>query len=466
MGAIGTIVGIAVLLGVIAAWYTLSGYEIVLEPPRTNPVDRLLKGEPSEPAGDVPGDPSVPAPGAGGAEPVTPPDDPPGTGIEPDPPPGDPPRPGVDPVPPVEEVPGTVPPKETGALPPSTKPPADGAPSVGPGGITGDDVAPPVDPPVRREPGSEPRDPDVMDLPARIAPLLRQAGQPVPAILEDGIITYSTAVYPRVDDPGIITRSLEAAIAAWEQSNRGISFSESDDPEVSISWRTEPWNDSVGWANCFFYTEIYECELEIAVGGTSCSGTYVQADMEDVTNTIMHEIGHVLDIGHTSDETHLMHGVDPPPSDPLDLMGYRVPEKLETQGDRNDREKTALDAALAGLDDELAGLNREQAVLDSDLEVLDEELGRLKAELQSLEDRRAAGEYGARLELDVNEYNRWNDDYNTRSDAYNIRLDDYNARSDDYNRRIEIHNQRVEDLDALVERSNAYTTEPCYHLYN
>ena len=148
-----------------------------------------------------------------------------------------------------------------------------------------------------------------------------------------------------------------------------------------------------------------------------------------------------------------MHGDDPPPSDPLDVMGFNVPDALESQLDRNEAIRAVLDANLTKFEIELAGLDRELEGLNLELEELNREFDRIEGLKGSLGYPNA---HDLELEEDIRRYNIRNDDYNTRNDAYNLR-------SEDYNRRIEIYNQQADELDVLVERSNAYTNDPCYH---
>ena len=316
-------------------------------------------------------------------------------------------------------------------------------------GVSG---AEPKIPPVRVDPEPPAREPDVIGEPGRILEgLLGRFDRSGWGILADNIVSYSVDALPPVDDPALVRTALEDGIDAWELANPGLVFAESDDPEVVIRWELEPGPAWIGQADCDYITAIISCELTISVGGTSCSGRYEQAYPWALTNTIMHEIGHVLDIGHTSDESHLMHGDDnPPPSDPLDLMGFNVPDALESQ---LDAVSAALRANLTGLEIEQVGLNRTLDGLNLELEELNRELDRIEGLKRLLGYPNA---YDPDLEEDIRMYNMKNDDYKARADDYNLLIEDYN-------RRIGIYNQQVDELDVLVERANAYSTDPCHH---
>ena len=42
--------------------------------------------------------------------------------------------------------------------------------------------------------------------------------------------------------------------------------------------------------------------------------------------TLYHEIGHLVGLGHTKDLNHLMYGVNPPPTEPFNDLGFNIPD--------------------------------------------------------------------------------------------------------------------------------------------
>jgi hypothetical protein len=73
---------------------------------------------------------------------------------------------------------------------------------------------------------------------------------------------------------------------------------------------------------------LNQCVLDISVGDEDCSGNYVQNDENMVSNIIMHEIGHVLGLGHNADKNSLMYSDDSTSID-FDSMGFIIPKKFE-----------------------------------------------------------------------------------------------------------------------------------------
>lgn len=296
------------------------------------------------------------------------------------------------------------------------------------------DVEPPMVPPIER-PSDEPVPPPVPDPGADASPPPADA-----FILSDWevVITYSLDEIPDGLDKTVVLLSVQRAFDAWQKINPGLRFAEGGIPDVRLKWSMEPGSDWVGLAECTRTPLDTYCTVTAAVGGTSCSGEYVQAESNDLTNTLMHEIGHVLGIGHTMDMDHIMFSrVDP--MDPLDEKGYEVPEPLPGAAER-----------AAGVNERIDVIREKLEIEFEGVEELLGEVEELRAEYAVYEGRQLPQkEYdiavGIQAELEVARAA-----YETASEKYNAGVGDLDG--------------LIEDHKVLVERANALTGDPCGHL--
>lgn len=68
--------------------------------------------------------------------------------------------------------------------------------------------------------------------------------------------------------------------------------------------------------------------MNISVGVEDCNGNFIQDDENMVTNILMHEIGHALGLGHTSETGHLLYSTQSPQIS-FDTKGYVIPDRFE-----------------------------------------------------------------------------------------------------------------------------------------
>ena len=73
---------------------------------------------------------------------------------------------------------------------------------------------------------------------------------------------------------------------------------------------------------------LNHCVLDISVGVEDCNGNFVQDDENMVANILMHEIGHALKLGHTSEIDHLMYSTQSPQIS-YDTKGYVIPDRYD-----------------------------------------------------------------------------------------------------------------------------------------
>ena len=147
---------------------------------------------------------------------------------------------------------------------------------------------------------------------------------------EQKTVSYSVQPIPNLPDEKIPLNALQKALETWESLNPNLNFIESDKPDFIIRWQVYASDTHSGLATCnsMLFGILNQCVLDISVGDEDCSGKYVQNDENMVSNIIMHEIGHVLGLGHNTDKNSLMYSDESPSSD-FDSMGFIIPKKFE-----------------------------------------------------------------------------------------------------------------------------------------
>ena len=66
----------------------------------------------------------------------------------------------------------------------------------------------------------------------------------------------------------------------------------------------------------------------IGLGQCDCKGKWQHYSKETLSDTIAHETGHYLGLGHHKDKRHLMYGDDEFVQDPFETLDYNIPPKL------------------------------------------------------------------------------------------------------------------------------------------
>ncbi len=147
---------------------------------------------------------------------------------------------------------------------------------------------------------------------------------------ENEIVYYSFDNVPSIPDKQIPVDALKKAIEAWEANNPNLEFIQSENSNIEIRWQTYASSTHTGLATCssVLFGILNHCVLDISVGVEDCNGNFVQDDENMVANILMHEIGHSLQLGHTSEIGHLMYSTQSPQIS-FDSKGYVVPDRFE-----------------------------------------------------------------------------------------------------------------------------------------
>ncbi len=151
-------------------------------------------------------------------------------------------------------------------------------------------------------------------------------------VTSDGhqIIYYSFEGVPNVPDRQIPIDALKKAIKTWEQNNSNLEFIESDNSNIEIKWQKYASSTHTGLTTCntVLFGILSHCVLDISIGAEDCNSDFVQNDENMVVNILMHEIGHALGLGHTSEKNHLMYSTESPEIN-FNTNGYSIPERFD-----------------------------------------------------------------------------------------------------------------------------------------
>ena len=147
---------------------------------------------------------------------------------------------------------------------------------------------------------------------------------------EKKVVYYSFEDMPSVPDKQIPINALKKAIETWEANNPNLEFIQSENSNIEIRWQKYASSTHTGLATCssVLFGILSHCVLDISIGDEDCNGDFVQNDESMVVNILMHEIGHALGLGHTSESGHLMYS-DESPQIEFDTKGYVIPDRFE-----------------------------------------------------------------------------------------------------------------------------------------
>jgi len=143
-------------------------------------------------------------------------------------------------------------------------------------------------------------------------------------------VYYSFEDVPSIPDKQIPVNALKKAIQTWEENNPQLEFVQSQNSNLEIKWQKYASSTHTGLATCnsVLFGILSHCVLDISVGAEDCNGDFIQNDENMVINILMHEIGHSLGLGHSSQIDHLMYSTESPQIT-FDDKGYIIPQRFE-----------------------------------------------------------------------------------------------------------------------------------------
>ena len=118
----------------------------------------------------------------------------------------------------------------------------------------------------------------------------------------DSTKKYSIYVEPVPKWASDVSEEVNSAIKFWKDT-AGVNFNVVNTPDIDtiiISWKKTLPNNYDGYT-------INQKQVNMALGSYGCDKNWRAYDSKAVRDILIHEIGHVLDLGHTVDKSNIMY---------------------------------------------------------------------------------------------------------------------------------------------------------------
>ena len=246
---------------------------------------------------------------------------------------------------------------------------------------------------------------------------------------QDRTLHYTVTGIPFYASQNDVQEAIRAAVSTWSDDNPGLEFVEVPHDEfyhVKITWQKYPieFNQTESGTALGIATSMYNApdEILISIGSDDCDDTYLKSDQDSLANTIAHEWGHILGLGHHEDEDHLMYseGAFDAQKNFVD-QGLNIP-KVRDGGYGN----------WAELERRLVGLNGTWAEWDSTWTEYDKENAALQQQLDQYPDQMSNSAY----------------------EEYSKIYDRQTAIIDMTNELVDEMNELVDEMDEIADRQN------------
>ena len=240
----------------------------------------------------------------------------------------------------------------------------------------------------------------------------------------------------------LIRGAMDTSVEMWEKSNTQLEFETKSRPlnETAYEYSTQATSivnlhfeetlpaDRVGYYDTRYYETpsgpdfIYH-NIYIQMGWNDCNDNYQRFHPDAIADTLEHEIGHYLRLGHTNERGHLMWSPynDAVPLSEFDTLGWNIPSDTSYDQPRTINGRL-LDRQMDKLSSELVDLRKEHADLNKEYQRLQD--------LLAVTPKSPALEYNklvAMINKLVDEMNSLVSQINSRADAYNLLVPQFNC---------------------------------------